>query len=173
MRAAAIAAVLSAVMAAPSQAYVIGGTPWPGGRFTYYPAAGGYAGATSRAARILDRAGLGVHVRKASSRSKADVTVAYGGRSCEGSAEVGYVRTRPDLLYLGRGCSKSLVTLTAVHEFGHVLGLDHENQVCARMNPSFDDSGTPTHCKDHSLAYWLKHPLTSDDRAGLRALYGG
>jgi hypothetical protein len=79
---------------------------------------------------------------------------------------------RPDLLYLGRGCSKSLVTLTAVHEFGHVLGLDHENRACARMNPSFDDTGTPTHCKERSLAYWLKHPLTSDDLRGLRALYG-
>ena len=172
MKVAAVVIVACAVFAAPSQAYVIGGRPWPAGTFTYYPAATGYAGPAARAARILSRAGVGVKVRKASSRSKADVLVSFGGRACEGSAEVGYVRARPDILYLGSGCSKALVTLTAVHEFGHVLGLDHENHVCARINASFDDSGTPTHCKEHSLSYWLKHPLTSDDKQGLRALYG-
>jgi hypothetical protein len=172
VKVAAAVIVACAVWAAPSRAYVIGGRPWPAGTFTYYPAASGYATSITRAARILSRAGVGVKVRKASSRSKAAIVVAYGGRACEGSAEVGYVHVRPDVLYLGRGCSKSLVTLTAVHEFGHVLGLDHENRVCARMNPSFDDTGTPTHCKEHSLSYWLGHPLTSDDKRGLRALYG-
>jgi hypothetical protein len=172
VKAAAVVFAVCAFTAAPSQAYVIGGRPWPAATFTYYPAARGYAAPAARAAKILNGAGVGVTVRKASSRSAADVVVSYGGRACEGSAEVGYDRVSPNVLYLGRGCSKSLVTLTAVHEFGHVLGLDHEKRVCARMNPSFDDSGTPTHCKQHSLSYWLKHPLTSDDRAGLRALYG-
>ena len=172
MKAAAVVFAVCAFTAAPSQAYVIGGRPWPNGTFTYYSAACAYAAPAARAAKILSGAGVGVTVRKASSRSTADIVVAYGGRACEGSAEVGYDRVRPDLLYLGRGCSKSLVTLTAVHEFGHVLGLDHENRACARMNPSFDDTGTPTHCKERSLAYWLKHPLTSDDLRGLRALYG-
>jgi hypothetical protein len=170
--AALIAACAVATTAAPSDAYVIGGRPWPNAAFTYYPAAKGYAAPAARAAKILNRAGVGVTVRKASSRSAADIVVSYGGRACEGSAEVGYDRVSPNLLYLGRGCSKSLVTLTAVHEFGHVLGLDHENRLCARMNPSFDDTGTPSHCKQHTLSYWLKHPLTSDDLRGLRALYG-
>ena len=161
-----------ALSASPSQAYVIGGRAWPSGSFTYYPQARGYATAVTRAARMLGRAGVGVTLRKASSRSAADVVVAYGGNACEGSALVGYERVGSDLMYLGRGCSKALVTLTAVHEFGHVLGLDHENRVCARMNPSFDDTGTPTHCKEHPLSYWLKHPLTGDDLRGLRALYG-
>jgi predicted Zn-dependent protease len=99
------------------------------------------------------------------------VVVAYGGAPCEGEAAVGFQRLDLDLLYLGRGCNRGLVTLTAVHEFGHVLGLDHENRRCARMNPSFDDSGTPTHCKSRTLAYWLAHPLTADDLRGLRAIY--
>jgi hypothetical protein len=58
-----------------------------------------------------------------------------------------------------------------VHEFGHVLGLDHENRRCARMNPEFDNTGTPSSCEEHPLSYWLAHPLTRDDVRGLRAIY--
>jgi hypothetical protein len=39
------------------------------------------------------------------------------------------------------------------------------------MNPTFDQSGTPTRCAHHALSYWLKHPLTSDDLRGLRSIY--
>jgi hypothetical protein len=164
--------MLFLALASPSQAYVIGGRAWPSATVTYYAQARGYAGPVKRAASILNRAGVGVRLRQAASRSAADVVVAYGGRACEGDAAVGYQRLSADLLYLGRGCSQGLVTLTAVHEFGHVLGLDHENRVCARMNASFDDSGTPTRCKQHTLGYWLAHPLTADDLRGLRAIYG-
>jgi len=162
---------VSLTAAAPSEGYTIGGRGWPDATFTYYTSARGYSGAVNRAARILNRAGVGVHVLRASSRADADVVVAYRGRACEGEAAVGYQRLPLDLLYLGRGCSHALVTLTAVHEFGHVLGLDHETALCARMNPSFDNSGTPSRCKRHSLTYWLAHPLTTDDRRGLRAIY--
>jgi hypothetical protein len=105
----------------------------------------------SRAARTLNRAGVGVHLRRARSRAAADVVVAFGGKPCEGEA-IGFYRRGVDLLNLGARCSRALVTLTAVHEFSHVLGLDHESRRCARMNASFDDSGTP-------------------DLRGLRAIY--
>lgn len=166
----ACAAVSFAVSASPSEAYVVGGRPWPGATVTYYAQARGYSGAVNRAARMLNRAGVGVHLRSAS-RSKADVIVVYGGNPCEGEATIGYYRRGSDVLDLGAGCSRALVTLTAVHEFGHVLGLDHETHRCARMNPSFDDSGTPDQCTEHSLKYWLAHPLTTDDLNGLRAIY--
>jgi hypothetical protein len=162
---------LSLAAAAPSEGYSIGGRAWPDATFTYYTSAGDYSGAVNRAARILNSAGTGVHVERASSRADADVVVAYGGRACEGDAIVGYRRMQFDTLYLGQGCSDALMTLAAVHEFGHVLGLDHETHRCARMNPTYDHSGTPSDCPEHSLAYWLAHPLTADDRRGLRAIY--
>jgi hypothetical protein len=171
--AAALAAgAVSLGAATPSHGYAIGGRGWPGGAVTYFTQASGYSGAVDRAARILNHAGVGVRLRRASSKAAADVVVAYGGAPCEGEAAVGFQRLALDVLNLGRGCNRGLVTLTAVHEFGHVLGLDHENRRCARMNPSFDATGTPTHCKEHALAYWLAHPLTADDLRGLRAIYG-
>jgi hypothetical protein len=170
--AAALAAGCLATAAPASEAYVIGGRAWPSATFTYYAQARAYSAAVNRAAGMLNRAGVGVRLRRASSRSAADVVVTYGGKPCEGEATVGYYRRGADLLNLGAGCSRALVTLTAVHEFGHVLGLDHETRRCARMNPSFDDSGTPDQCAEHSLKYWLAHPLTADDLRGLRAIYG-
>jgi hypothetical protein len=165
------AAICLAAAPASSQAYVIGGKPWPGGHVTYYTQARAYSAAVNRAAKILDGAGVRVHLTRVSSRAGADVVVRYGGSPCDGEATIGFTRVRANLLDLGRGCSRGLVTLTAVHEFGHVLGLDHETRRCARMNPTFDASGTPGRCREHTLKYWLAHPLTADDLRGLRALY--
>jgi hypothetical protein len=158
-----------ALHAGVAQAYVIQGSPWPEPTLTYHP--GAYAKATDRAARMINRAGVGVRLRRGS-RYDADVVVRYGGSPCEGSADVGFQRRRPEVVELGRGCSTDLVTLTAVHEFGHILGLGHVTGACARMDPSFDRTGTPTYCAERPLSYWLAHPLTRDDLRGLRRLYG-
>lgn len=168
-----LAALAAVALFAPAagDAYVVGGRAWPTGAVTYYTAAGGYEGAVNRAARIINRAGVGVRLRR-TSQASADVIVTYGGSPCEGRALVGFQRWRDDVVSLGAGCSRGLVTLTAVHEFGHVLGLDHESRRCARMNPTFDSTGTPTRCRHHSIRYWLAHPLVSDDLRGLRAIYG-
>jgi hypothetical protein len=72
---------------------------------------------------------------------------------------------------INNDCGSGISTLTAVHEFGHVLGLGHETSGCARMNPTFGSGGTPGHCSRHPLSYWLAHPLLKDDVRGARALY--
>ena len=161
---------LSLLAATSGEAYSIGGRAWPRATVTYHTTAGAYSASVNRAARIINRAGVGVRLRRAS-RADANVVVAFGGRACEGEAFVGFQRFVSDVVYLGRGCSHRLVTLTAVHEFGHVLGLGHETRNCARMNPAFNASGTPDRCAPHPLSYWLAHPLTSDDLRGLRAIY--
>jgi hypothetical protein len=55
--------------------------------------------------------------------------------------------------------------LVALHELGHVLGLEHEDDVLATMNSRHPHGGPLG--SNHEVA-----PLP-DDRAGARALYGG
>jgi hypothetical protein len=173
MRLAAVTLALaaSALMPAGASAYVVGGHAWPGKTIRYYTAAGAYSGAVNRAARAWNRAAVGVRFA-ASSRANAAVVVLYGTERCGGLSPMGYGgRFQGTTVRLGAGCSTQLITLTAAHELGHVLGLDHENSKCARLNPSFSPDGTPGRCRHQSLSYWLAHPLEPDDIAGARAIY--
>ena len=165
--------VVSAALAAPAPAgaYAIGGLPWPGARVTYHVVPRSYADAVRRAARVWNRAHVGVSLRRASS-SHADVIVSARGGFCGGEAPMGFLDLTRSWIRLGP-CNRSLMVLVAAHEFGHVLGLDHERRRCALMNPVRDGSGTPDRCHHHSLRWWLRHPLTRDDRRGARRLYGG
>src|SRR4051812_16429009 len=166
-----LALVVLTVLAPSASAFERAGRPWPGGRITYFTAAANYSASVDRAARIWNRTNVGVKFVKTSRRNAA-VVVDYGGRRCEGAAFAGFIgRRRQSPVQLGAGCGRSLITLTAVHEFGHVLGLGHEDDKCARMNPAFDGSGTPQQCVPRSLNYWLGHPLVSDDLQGARRVY--
>src|SRR4051794_22064732 len=153
VRRAGIAIALAAICVVPgsAEAYVVGGHRWPSATITYYVAAKAYAGPVGRAARAWNSANVGIRFRRAS-RTSADVTVAYGGNRCEGESPMGFGGWRDlTVVHLGAGCSNGLISLTATHEFGHVLGLDHENTKCARMNWTFTRSGSPIRCHEHSL----------------------
>ncbi|MEA2480776.1 MAG: Matrixin [Thermoleophilaceae bacterium] len=171
-----LVAVLVAVTglgaAAPAGAFVARGPAWPSPTINYY-VAGEYRGAVARPARAWNRAGVGVRLRR-TSRANAALLIGKWDSRCGGAALVGYVgpRHRSQML-IGTGCGDlRLVSIVATHEFGHVIGLDHENSKCALMNPTFDQTGTPTHCGRHPISFWYAKPLRADDLRGARALYG-
>jgi predicted Zn-dependent protease len=169
----ALGSALAGLAPAAANAYVIGGKRWPTETIRYYAATADYAGDVTRAARIWNRANVGVRFARTSKRSRADVVIGHGGPACAGVTTMGYRSSRSGatVVRLGAGCTTRLVELSAVHELGHVLGLDHERRKCARMNPIFTTAGTPNRCRPHSLGYWLTRPLEPDDVRGARALY--
>ena len=156
---------------AGAAAYDLQGRAWPAGDIRYHVLEDELKKPVKRAARVWNARKLGVRF-VSSSRERARVLVTHGQRNCGGAAFVGYPGRRGiSLVEIAPGCGRGITTLTAVHELGHVLGLGHEGERCARMNPTFGAGGTPGRCKPRSLAYWLDHPLTKDDVRGARALY--
>lgn len=151
-------------------AYVIDGRAWPRESIRYYVEASDYSATVDRAATVWNQADVGIRFARKSARSRAEVVIRRGPWRCGGGANVGYQRRRTAIVLLGP-CSRSLLRLVAVHELGHILGLGHERQVCARMNPTYNGSGTPNRCRRRSLDYWLENPLVPDDIDGARALY--
>jgi hypothetical protein len=166
------AALLCTFTAQQAGAYRIAGKPWPGKRVSYYSFGSHHSKQlVDRAARIWNRANVGVHfVRSPSTNAKVMVSGVAG--NCHGEASIGYPGERTSWLYVAP-CPKDLMVLVLAHEFGHVLGLGHEPVRCARMNIGVNPiTGTPSRCRRRPLSYWLKHPLTRDDIRGARAAMG-
>jgi hypothetical protein len=167
----AAAGALLVLLPAEAGAYEIAGRAWPDGDIRYHVEDSALKKPVKRAAKIWNARKLGVRFVSSSS-DDAKVFIRIGQKNCGGAARVGYPgRRRFSLVEINRDCGTGIATLTAVHEWGHVLGLGHERETCARMNPTFGSGGTPGRCSRRSLSYWLEQPLTKDDLRGARALY--
>jgi hypothetical protein len=116
---------------------------------------------------------------RATSRRGAQVVVVAKAVPA-GSSELGLtdVRFRGDSIisaYVGLKPSHDdpyQVALTATHEFGHVLGLDHEDRGCSIMNSRLRVDH-PYRCVAPPAGKWWCRLLAADDVAGAIALYGG
>ncbi len=166
-----LACAAFAATATDASAYEIAGRTWPEGEIRYHVLDADLKKPVKRAAKVWNARKLAVTFVSTSEES-ARVLIRSGQSNCGGAAFVGYPGRRGvSLMEIHDGCGTGITTLTAVHEFGHVLGLGHETRRCARMNPTFGRGGTPGRCDRRSLEYWLAHPLTKDDVRGARELY--
>lgn len=171
MRTARVAVAVLLLLPASASAYELAGRAWPDGDVRYHVVDSELKKPVKRGAKVWNARKLGVRFVM-SDADDAKVFIRLGQSNCGGAARVGYPgRRRVSIMEIHLGCGTGIATLTAVHELGHVLGLGHEGDACARMNPTFGSGGTPGRCRRRPLSYWLDHPLTKDDVRGARELY--
>lgn len=166
----AIAIAIAAGACAPAaHAYELDGIPWPGrpATITYWNGTA-YGPQVDRAVRAWNESGARIRFRPASKR-RAQLRVVNDERPAlrgygiaHGVASVGYQpRNR---IAVGRGASGVGLVGVIAHEFGHVLGLVHDDRRCAVMN-----TGPWTRCTGSPSCSILQR----DDVRGAIRRYGG
>lgn len=142
-----------------------------------------------KALSVWNHSGIDIKWRFKSGGGADVKVVKYGDFPCGfGLATTNYnsnFRAYSALVELGTNSNtnKCVFTdvLTTAHEFGHVLGLDHEDGKCAVMNSSSTSTigpGTdpnpawPTRCNPQTEK-WYCRVLSEDDLKGAKSIYGG
>jgi hypothetical protein len=167
------AALVAASVVPGSSAFQLEGGRWPTSTITYYNEVPAYSWAVDTAAYAWNTSGARVRFVK-SSRRDAKVLVGIRWFKVAGDAYVQRVNGRFVNAKVGirSGQDRYTMTLVLAHELGHVLGLDHEDRVCATMN-SYLVNYHPEHCAAAAAGKWICRLLRSDDVRGAVALYGG
>jgi hypothetical protein len=173
--AATLGAALVAVTAVPSaDAYRLEGGRWPTRTITYYNEVPAYSWAVDTAAYAWNTSGARVQFLKVPRR---DAKVLVGVRWFKVAGDANVQRLK-DGRFIGAqvgirtGQDRYTMALVVAHEFGHVLGLDHEDRGCATMNTYLVDNH-PEYCPSAPAGRWICRLLRTDDVRGAVRLYGG
>lgn len=157
----------------PAGAFRLEGGRWPTATITYYNEIPAYAWAVDSAAYAWNTSGARVQFLE-SSRGNAEVLIGIRWFKAAGDARVQRSRGRFVGAQVGiqSGRDRYTMALVVTHELGHVLGLGHEDRVCATMNSSLVENHTE-HCPAAPQGMWVCRLLRSDDVRGAVSLYGG
>ena len=168
-----LAALIAVLFAGRADAYRLEGGRWPTRTVTYYTETPAYGWSVDTAAYAWNTSGARVQFVR-SSRPNARVLIGIRWYKKAGDAHVQRLGGRFVSAQIGlqTGHDRYEMALIVAHEFGHVLGLDHEYGACATMNPSVGGDHT-TWCPQPPAGDWTCRLLQSDDVRGAVRLYGG
>lgn len=173
MRATLAALLLALVLVPNAGAYHLEGGRWSTSTIRYYNEVPAYTWAVDTAAYAWNSSGAHVQFLK-SSRKNADVLLGIRWFKIAGEARIQRVAGRIVGAKVGirSGQDRYVMALVTAHELGHVLGLDHDDSVCATMNSRLDVDH-PEHCPAPPQGMWVCRLLRADDVRGAVRLYGG
>ena len=168
-----LATLVASAVPSSAGAFRLEGGRWHTSTITYYNEIPAYAWAVDSAAYAWNTSGARVQFLK-SSRRDAKVLIGIRWFKAAGDAKVQRANVRFVSAKVGiqNGQDRYTMALVVAHELGHVLGLDHEDRVCATMNTYLVD-GHPEHCDAAPAGQWICRLLRADDVRGAVRLYGG
>jgi hypothetical protein len=173
MRATLAALLLAVVLVPTAGAYHLEGGRWRTTTIRYFNEVPAYTWAIDSAAFAWNSSGARVQFLK-SSRRDADVLVGIRWFKAAGEARLQRLNGRIVGAKVGiqSGQDRYTMALVTAHEFGHVLGLDHEDRVCATMNTYIAEDHSER-CAAPPAGMWVCRLLRADDVRGAVSLYGG
>jgi hypothetical protein len=173
-----VSAYLGALLPGDGLAWKTTGNRWQGTTISYYVADRSLAWPTEWASYVWSSSGANVRLVRVKAAAAAQVVVEPESTST-GSHEAGVATLTTyghsiahARVGLRRGLDPYQLALVATHEFGHVLGLNHEDRACSVMN-SWILQDHPEKCAQPPAGSWWCRLLTPDDVKGAIVIYGG